>query len=151
MKKLLFLLFFTSICLGRTIDSLGVFPFGPDLDLRKDLTIEDIFKKFGTPEKIDSIKSDLYVHYPNMTCYIYARKLHNIEIINGKFQNLNIGMSKRKIKRVYGESTIVDTFPNEELQEFGYYDDQWIRYIVTLFIKDKKLAKISIRREDDWL
>ncbi len=152
MKTLISIILFVSLCFSRSIDSCGVFPFGPDFDLRKDLTVKDVIEKFGEPIKIDTIKSDLYMHYPNMVCYIFAHRLYNIEIKEGKFQNLKIGMSKRKILKVYGPSVIVDSFPdNSEIQEFGYYDDQWVRYIVTLFLNNDTLSKISIRKEDDWL
>ena len=146
------IIFLMSVCYSQTIDSCGVFPFGPDFDLRKNLTIEDVIKKFGEPKSIDTIVSDLWVYYPDKICYFYARKLNNIEIIKGKFQNLEIGMSKKKIRKIYGPCTIIDTLPdNNETWEFGHYDQNWVRYITTFFLKDNKLIKISIRKEDDWL
>lgn len=135
----------TSFC--RTIDSMGVFPFGPELDLRKDLTLEDVIKVFGMPNSIDTTYTNFYIHYPNKVCYFHKRRLYSIQIIKGKFQDLEIGMSKKKLRKVYGPCSIIDTLPNGELQEFGYYDDEWVRYIVTLFLKSKKLTKILIRRE----
>lgn len=154
MKTMIFTALLVSICFSsiRTIDSLGVFPFGPDFDLRKDLIKEDIIKKFGLPNKIVLIQNDYYMYYSNMVCYFFKGILYSIEITQGTFQCLKIGMSKEKIERVYGPCSIINSFPNtEELQEFGYYDDEWVRYIVTLFLKDKKLTKIRIRKEDDWL
>jgi len=152
MKTLICTIFIVSICFGRTIDSSAVFPFGPDFDLRKNLIKEDVIKKFGSPNKIISIKNNFYMHYSNMKCYFFKKRLYSIEITQGTFQCLEIGMSKKKIKEVYGPCSIIETLPNtEELQEFGYYDDKWVRYIVTLFLKDKKLTKIRIKKEDDWL
>lgn len=152
MKTLIFTTLLVSVCLSRTIDSLGVFPFGSDFDLRKTLIKKDVIEKFGQPNKIIPIKNDFYMHYPNMVCYFFKKKLYSIEITQGTFQCLEIGMPKRKIEKTYGFCSIIKTFPNgEELQEFGYYDDEWVRYIITLSLKDKKLTKIMIRKEDDWL
>ena len=152
MKTLIILGLLISTCLSRTVDTIGVMPFGPDLDLRNEITIVDLLKKFGLPDSMSLIKDDYYIHYPTMNCYFYTNKLYSIEIIEGSFQNLKIGMSKRKIQKRYGKSTIIKTFPNnEEIQEFGYYDQDWVRYIITFTLKDKKLAKILIRKEDDWL
>lgn len=152
MKTLIFTIFIIGMCFGRTIDSCGVFPFGPDFDLRKTLIKEDVIKKFGLPKRITPIKNDSYMHYSNMACYFFNEKLYSIEITRGTFQSLKIGMSKKKIKKVYGTCSITETLPNtEELQEFGYYDDKWVRYIVTLFLKNERLTKIMIRKEDGWL
>jgi hypothetical protein len=154
MKTLTFTVLLLSVCFGRTIDSIGVFPFGPGLDLRKNLTIEDIIKEFGRPQSIDTInktKPDFNAHYSNKTFYFIKGRLYYIEIKKGEFQDLEIGMSKEEIRTTYGPCTIVDTVLNSETQEFGYYDQDWVRYITTLFIENKRLIKIAITREDFWL
>lgn len=155
MKTLLFTVLLVSICFSRSIDSMGVFPFGPRLDLRKNLTVKDIIIAFGTPESIDTIdrtKPDINVHYSDKAFYFLKGRLYYIEIKKGKFQDLRMGMSKEEIRTTYGPCTIVSTFPdNGQVQEFGYYDQNWIRYITTLFIENNILTKIAITREDFWL
>ena len=76
---------------SRSIDSMGVFPFGPELDLREALTVEDVIKVFGTPNSINTSKSDIYVRYPNKMCYFYGgKKLYSIEVIKGEFQDFEV-------------------------------------------------------------
>jgi len=151
MKTFIFIILLMNTCLCRYIDSCGVFPFGSDLDLRNDVTISDLIRKFGPPDSGMEVASNLYLYFPNMICYTLNGKVYNMEIIKGKFQELEIGMTKKQIRENYGPCVIIKTFPdNLEIQEFGYYDQNWIRYVVTLFITNDSLTKISVYREDNW-
>lgn len=128
-----------TFCMGDTMDTS---PFG--LNLKGEITVTDLLTFLKLPDKVEQLgKTNMIYCSENLICYLLIDVLYCIEIKEGKYEHLEIGMSKRKIIKKLGK-TDIQTFPSKEILEYSYGDG--INYIMTLELKNKKLTKIIIRK-----
>ena len=149
MKISIIIALLINLCIG-SVDSMNVMPFG--LDLRKDVGIEDLITSdLGIPDSFKTFgDNNIQVCYPNKNCYLLINMLYSIEIIKGKYNYLEIGMSKRRILKKLGKTAMIEILPNREFLEYESHDKKGGLYIMTLEFKKRKLTKILIRRENEY-
>lgn len=140
-RVLIIMALLVSLCMGRNKDSISDSPLG--LDLTKEITIADLWNTIGSPpDSIGKLGVDNLIYYKgNVICYLLIDKLYSIEIKEGKFEHLKIGMKKRKIIRKLGKAA-TKTLPTREILEYQYGEN--INYIISLEIKRNKLTSIHI-------
>lgn len=136
MKKILIL---TITALWVTLSygsTLGTAPFG--LNFKEDVTIAKLWKsQLGAPDSFKVLGEDNLIYYKdNITCYLLIDVLYSIEITEGKYENLEIGMKKRKIIKKVGNLSkmVADTLPTREFLEYRYSESN---YILSLEFKEK--------------
>ena len=158
MKKVLII-----IALLATLNyssSLSTEPFGLNLSktqgdnfflwlktCKKKVTLADLWKYLGKPDTFgivgDSASGNIFYVKDNITCYLLITDLYSIEIKEGEFENIKIGMKKRKILRKlknFGKAT-TEILPTREFLEYKYGGSN---YILSLEFKKKRLTRIHI-------
>jgi hypothetical protein len=116
------------------------------LNLKEEITVTDLLTAWGiSGTKVEQLgKTNMIYRKDNLICYLLIDVLYSIEIKEGKFDHLEIGMSKRKIFKKLGK-TDIDTLPTREILEYNYGNG--INYIMTLELKNNRLTKIIISRK----
>jgi hypothetical protein len=124
-------------------DTMSTSLFG--LDLKGEITVTDLLTVWGIKNiKVERLgETNMIYNKNNLICYLLIDVLYSIEIKEGKYEHLEIGMKKREIFKKLGK-TDSEIFPSREILEYSYGDG--INYIMTLELKNKRLTKIIIRK-----
>lgn len=124
-----------ALCMGDTMDTSL---FG--LNLRKEIKVTDLLTAWGISDtKVEKLgETNMIYKKNNLICYLLIDVLYSIEIKEGKYGHLEIGMKKREILKKLGK-TDIQTFPNKEILEYDY--DENINYIITLELKTEKYSR----------
>jgi len=148
MKKILIITTITALWVTMSYGStLSTAPFG--LNLKENITLADLWNNLGAPDSFgiigDSSSGNLFYCKGNVICYLLITDLYSIEIKEGEFENIKIGMKKRKILRklkIFGKAT-TEILPTREFLEYKYGSSN---YILSLEFKKKRLTRIHIER-----
>lgn len=143
MKRMIIItLLLAALSYGSTLSTQ---PFGLNLD--KNVTIVDLWDNLGSPDSLgilgDSSTGNLIYGKGNVFCYLLITDLYSIEIKEGKFEGIEIGMKMSKIirkLRKFGKVT-KENLPSRQFLEYRYGNSN---YILSLEFKKKRLTRIHI-------
>lgn len=143
-------MFIMTVLIAMTLSYSNTLSTKP-IQLKENTTIVDLWNILGAPDSLnilgDSSTGNLVYSKGNVSCYLLITDLYCVEVKEGKFGDLEIGMKMskiiKKLTKKYGKATVED-FPTRKFLEYKYGDSN---YILSLEFKNKRLTRIQLIKE----